>query len=167
MKTFVVLGMHRSATSLMAKGLHDNAVAIGDDLLPATECNQYGHWEDRAFIRMNQAILQAAGGSWDDPPSELDIMMAGADLAQDIRNLVMSRREDLWGWKDPRTTLTVRCYLPYLTHPHFFCAFRDVRSVASSLQRRDKMPFDKAARLAHEYNRRLLGFLREWYLGCL
>ena len=167
MKTFVVLGMHRSATSLVAKGLHDNDVSVGDNLLGATACNPYGHWEDKAFIRMNDRILQAAGGSWRNPPSEIDIVNVGYDIKDDIKALVGHRREDLWGWKDPRTTLTIRCYLPHLVNPHFVCVFRDVREVALSLQRRDKMPFEEGKRLAHEYNRRLLGFLREWYLGCL
>ena len=53
-KTFVVLGMHRSATSLSAMGLSRCNVHIGDNLLGAdANSNPYGHFEDRDFIRMN------------------------------------------------------------------------------------------------------------------
>ena len=43
MKTFVVLGMHRSATSLVAKGL-DNVIYLGDqsDMLDPQKDNTEG-----------------------------------------------------------------------------------------------------------------------------
>lgn len=163
MKTFVILGMHRSATSLVAKGM-SSVFHIGETILPADSGNPEGYWENTRFIELNDKILAAAGGSWDRPPSRESILEQSPVFAKDIAELVRqeSGGRDLWGWKDPRTTLTVELYLPYLTNPHFVSCFRDPREVAMSLQRRDKFTLEFGLHLANEYNDRLLKFLAWW-----
>ena len=73
-----------------------------------------------------------------------------------------SRGRKIWGFKDPRTTLTVPLYLPHLTQPHFICCFRQPEEVARSLQRRNRFSLDKGRRLAAIYHQRLLRFLCEF-----
>ena len=75
MKTFVILGMHRSATSLVAKGLN-NVIYLGedDDMLPPQEDNPEGFYENNKFIDLNNEIISAAGGNWLEPPSEKAIL---------------------------------------------------------------------------------------------
>lgn len=165
MKTFVVLGMHRSATSLVAKSLHSE-ISMGDKLLPPTSDNPLGYFEDEEFMQLNIKILRRAGGDWRNPPSE-DKILQVADLFESrIRAIVEERnsRGINWGWKDPRTTLTIRLYLPYLVNPHFVSCFRDPQEVAASLVRRDSHFFtqEKALALANEYNQRLLKFLADF-----
>lgn len=163
MKTFVALGMHRSATSLLAKGLALSAVHMGETLLGSSPCNPQGHFENVDIMHLNQRILKQAGGNWRNPPPEDAILQAGLLLGSHIAaRLRDNQRSPYWGWKDPRTTLTIRCYLPYLTNPHFMCAFREPAAVAESLYRRDKMPLAEGLALAKTYNRRLLRFLSEW-----
>lgn len=55
MKTIIVLGMHRSATSLVAKGLA-NEIDIGVKMISIPD-NPQGHWENTNFINLNEAIL--------------------------------------------------------------------------------------------------------------
>jgi len=100
MKTFIVLGMHRSATSLAAKGLHMAGIDMGERLLGAMPSNPYGHFEDRDFIEMNDQILQAAGGSWDQPPDEDAVFRAGLLLRDRIHDLITERKKSKrhWGW---------------------------------------------------------------------
>ena len=161
-KCFVILGMHRSATSLIAKGLHEAGVNMGDELMGPGPGNPQEHFEDMDFVRMNEAILGMAGGSWDNPPTEKDILEAGKELSGLIRGLIGRKQaRALWGWKDPRTTLTIRCYLPFLANPHFIACFRDPADVAQSLLRRDGMPTFKGMDLARIYNKRLTNFLTE------
>ena len=163
-KTFIVLGMHRSATSLVGMGLAKSNVHIGETLLAPTEHNPYGHWEDVDFVRANNEILRAAGGSWDNPPPEEAIIAVGKRNAHQIAKFIMkkSHGKELWGWKDPRTTLTIRCYLPYLENPHFIACFREPMEVAKSLQRREGGEIEKWLELAGIYNDRLLEFLGWW-----
>lgn len=161
MKTIVVLGMHRSATSLIGMGMYKSGVFMGKELLGPGKGNEYGHFEDIGLLRLNDKILKAAGGSWDNPPRELEIYEAGYEIRDQIKEAIKKRECDLWGWKDPRTILTIRCYQPYLKNPIYVSCFRDPTEVAESLNKRDAMPIEKGLSLAHEYNRRLIKFLSE------
>lgn len=165
MKTFVILGMHRSATSLVAKGLASQ-LSMGSDLLGASPSNPHGHFENRRFIALNDAILQSAGGTWDQPPSDAHInsQEVRSKYSGVIEALVREEggTKELWGWKDPRTTLTIKLYLPYLENPHFVACVRDPHEVAHSLEKRNGMPLRDGLQLAKVYNDRLLAFLAEW-----
>ncbi len=167
MKTFVVLGMHRSATSLVAKGLVKAGVHMGDELLGEHPSNPWGHYEDADFIRMNDQLLSAAGGTWDRPPIEENIAALENVWGARIKDFVEGKlREPFWGWKDPRTVLTIRLYLPYLVNPHFVACFRNPQDVAKSLAKRDReMTRKMALVLARIYNDRLLRFLSDWTSG--
>ena len=152
-KVFVILGMHRSATSLVSKALF-NEIYMGP-------CPGGNVFESRPFRLLNQSILRCAGGSWHTPPPEEAIL----DLYEDFRDRIVETIEldrggrELWGWKDPRTTLTIRLYLPHLENPHFIPIFRNPLEVAKSLKRRDGFSIKKGVSLANTYNTRLLDFL--------
>jgi hypothetical protein len=164
MKTIVVLGMHRSATSLVAGGLHHFGVPIGDQLVPADSSNPKGHWEDTDFRRLNDEILKSAGGSWSNPPLEISIMAQQKVFEPKIKALIKRKQKEIWGWKDPRTTLTIKLFSPHLPNPHFVCCFRDPIEVAKSLQKRNRFSIEKGLELAETYNNRLINFLREQYI---
>ena len=68
-RTFVVLGMHRSGTSLTAGGLEKIGIDMGDNQLGANQWNPLGHFENVDFVGLNDRILNTAGGNWLDPPS--------------------------------------------------------------------------------------------------
>lgn len=164
MKTFIVLGMHRSATSLVGKGLAENGVHVGDKLMPANGGNRYGYWEDVDFVRINNKILGWAGGSWKSPPEEKAILEYNKKFPNEIKRLIERKeREPMWGWKDPRTTLTIKLFMPYLKNPHFIVCFREPKEVAASLIRTEKVPIARGIKLAQTYNERLLNFMKEWH----
>jgi len=167
MKTFIVLGMHRSATSLAAKGLHDAGVYMGEDLIGKTPSNPYGHYENRRFVEINEIVLSKAGGSWDNPPVPEKIWKAGWDLKDRIQQTlaIEGQSKEFWGWKDPRTTLTIECFWQYLVNPHLIVCFRNPVQVAQSLQKRDGFNLARGMSLANEYNTRLISFLSRHYLA--
>jgi len=150
-KTFIVLGMHRSATSLVAGALHNFGVNMGKELMS---------FEDIDFFRLNEEILKEAGGSWQNPPPEKKILALAKKFAPKIKKLV-ENKSGLWDFKDPRTILTIKLYLPYLKNPHFICCFGEPLEIARSLYKRQKMPIKKGLKLAEIYNKRLLNFLNE------
>lgn len=151
--------MHRSATSLAARGISECGVEIGADDSTANEFNKWGYWENPEFVDLNHYILEAAGGSWFQPPPEEDILKAGKKFTKDIKKLIKKHESKKWGWKDPRTTLTIKLFHPHLKNPNYICCFRDPLEVAKSLQRRSKMDLEMGVDLANEYNKRLLDFL--------
>ena len=155
--------MHRSMTSLVAGGIHNFGAHMGDQMIPPDSSNPKGHFEDAEFKRLNERILSSAGGTWCDPPSEIAIMSQKNTYDLLIQKLVERKKRDpIWGWKDPRTTLTIKLFVPYLKNPHFVCCFRDPVEVAKSLQVRNKFSIEKGLQLAEIYNQRLLEFL-QWY----
>lgn len=163
MKTFIVLGMHRSATSLVAQGLLKAGVYMGERLLGAHESNPHGHYEDIDFIHLNDTILKTAGGSWNNPPYENAIIEAGKELEDKIKAIIKLKSiHSLWGWKDPRTTLTIRCYLPYLKNVHFMACYREPLDVAKSLNKRDNTGVMVGIALVKIYNDRMNKFLQEF-----
>jgi hypothetical protein len=164
---FVVLGMHRSATSLLAKGIFKAGVNIGSNVLSADSGNPHGYWEDTDFLYLNKWLLAEAGGNWYDVPSEEQILRIGnrADVKERIKKLVNAKYEknNLWGFKDPRTILTIKVIRPYLKKHSFFVAFRDPVEIARSLYARNHKIGDmqQHIKVAAEYNRRLIKFLGE------
>jgi len=164
-KAFIVLGMHRSATSLMGKGLFLSGVDIGEKLIGKKKGNMKGHWEDKEFVILNDKILKAAGGAWNNPPDEKSILEKGKQFNEEIKNIITKKKiKEIWGFKDPRTTLTIKLYLPYLkdVDVHFFCCFRKPIKVAESLKVRDGTKIKNSINLAKIYNDRLLSFMEWW-----
>ena len=56
-KLVVVLGMHRSGTSAITRGLEVLGVNLGDNLYPAAIDNPKGFWEDNDFLGINEELL--------------------------------------------------------------------------------------------------------------
>jgi len=166
-KTFIVLGMHRSATSLVAKGLATQ-INMGATKAYRDAGNPEGYWEDKAFIDLNTRILKQAqtGSSWYNPPPEENILSRARFFKNHISKLIEDKNGvKLWGWKDPRTTLTIRLFMPYIKNPHIIPVFRDREEVAKSLATRDGFTHEFARDLADEYNKRLLSFMADFAAG--
>jgi len=159
-KTVVVLGMHRSGTSMVAGVLARLGVDMGQELLGKSWSNPLGHFEDKDFVELNERILDAAGGSWNNPPSESAIRDQEPSFAKEIKNLIRAKESNIWGWKDPRTCLTIELYLPYLTNPYFIVCRRDYQAIAESLRRRDRMKIEQGIKLAKIYEDRIKGLFR-------
>jgi len=154
-KTFVILGCHRSASSLVAKALHEAGVHMGDDLLFGLPDNPEGHFEDMDFLKKNVEIL--GGNIWDDVDRPL--------IPSDTESLI--RRKDnkpLWGWKDPRTTMTIEKYYDHLDDPVIVALFRKPEHVAKSMAKRGDISEEKALALAKAYNRKIIDFLSRKFL---
>ena len=136
MPAIVILGAHRSGTSLTTSILHSLGVHIGDELLGAHPSQPYGHWENVHFYRLNMDILKAAGGSWVNPPSDGAIKAVKPQFKGRMLRTIQAAKKDLWGWKDPRTCLTIPLYLPHLEDPRFVLVYRETGAIVNSLLKR-------------------------------
>lgn len=166
MKIFLATGMHRSGTSLLAKGLHQAGVHMGDQLIPADRSNPYGHWEDMPAVMLNEKILSHYGGTWHTPPATLDGPL-GDHLGDRIPAYIRTRCEqsELWGMKDPRFCITWPAWLPYLRATgadlHVMAAWRTPEASARSLRLRDGIPVERGVELAVRYHEGLERLLEE------
>src|SRR6476660_8194420 len=63
----LVLGMHRSGTSALARVLDLCGADIGARILGESAGNEAGHWEDAFAVETHEQLLAAYGASWDAP----------------------------------------------------------------------------------------------------
>lgn len=124
----VVLGMHKSGTTLIAKTLHKSGISMGDfdESVGYDSGNQY---ERKEALIINNNILQSEGKqSLRIEPTSFDHSKAGT-----IKKLTeeLNKEHEEWGFKDPRTCLTYSLWKPYLRNPKIIVVFRHPRNVAS------------------------------------
>ena len=148
-----VLGMHRSGTSVLAKILN----LIGVDLGPAEALttepiadNPKGYWEHHELTAISDAILKRHGGSWDQPPllpPGWETAAALDDLRHHAQQLIQAQFADvqLWGWKDPRTCLTLPFWQQLLPDMRYIICLRNPVDVARSLEHRDNLSAEKSS----------------------
>ena len=106
----IVLGMHRSGTSLLAGSLHDAGVYLGHTLNTGFRLNPKGLWEAPSVLSMHENLLEKNGGSWQDPPEP---PLEWGKLHPSVRDLCIDARQGhpLRGVKDPRTLLALEGWL--------------------------------------------------------
>lgn len=63
---FLLTGMHRSGTSLLAKRVAEAGLEFPGDLLLANEDNPEGYWEAREIVDLNNQAFQSLGMDWRD-----------------------------------------------------------------------------------------------------
>lgn len=165
MTTVVVLGMHRSGTSMVAGVCHFLGIMMGEDLVVGNTKEQPGgYYEDRDIMMINERMLSNAGGGWSHPPDSNQLLDAGEQMAEEIKSLIKDRdsKYPIWGWKDPRTCLTLPAYMPHLAQPVFVVVKRDKESVVDSLDKRERknMNPEKAAGLYDHYHSALIRHLQ-------
>ena len=92
-KEVIILGMHRSGTSMIAGILECLGVNLGENQLGKQWFNPLGHFEDVDFLSLNKDILASAGGSWDQPPSNTAILAQGDQFQKKIGDLIHTRNK--------------------------------------------------------------------------
>ena len=153
----IILGMHRSGTSLTAKWLHRCGINLGDRLLHASVSNKDGHFEDLDFHDVHEAIFQNHGIPYGGFDNIHDFKPNNDDFNK-IKELVLAKslKNKQWGWKEPRTCLFMDEYMKLLPNAKILLIVRNYNSVINSLIDRD---INKVKR---KYQKRFgrLGFLR-------
>jgi hypothetical protein len=158
-----ILGMHRSHTSLCAGMLDKCGVELGSEhFFPSSEDNPEGYFEDERFLDINDGLLQAMGGSWENPPAlppRWFTSEALAKLRDQAADLVRVKGTDQpWGWKDPRTCLTLEVWRDLLPDLRAVLCIRHPAEVAYSLMRRryNSMPREDGLALWLQYHEIML-----------
>jgi hypothetical protein len=167
----IVLGMHRAGTSMLSSVLHSMGVSMGPEehLKRSNPISQpLGYWEDRNFVELNQDILTRAGGIWYEPPPHAAIIGAGVGVQDRIVELITERDTHLrWGWKDPRTCLTIGCYQAALWEldVRYIRIRRERAAIVESLIRRGEPLGDIPANipdLIAKYDQRVTDFFEHY-----
>ncbi len=169
-QVFVVLGMHRSGTSAVARGVQALGVTLGSPLLPPNAENPGGFWEHEAIVDLNEKLLRALDLRWDSirliRPERWDSDEIEACLA-DFSDLAARyfRGEHRWAFKDPRTMRLLPFWRRALLRggfaPRYIFVVRNPLSVAESLRNRNRFSVNKGQLLWLAYNLPAVSALRD------
>jgi hypothetical protein len=156
----VVLGMHRSGTSLITRGLQVLGVSLGDRLLPVAGDNPRGFWEDLEVNALNIALLQALGHDWHTFTPVLPEELAAPGVkAFKLRAVEILRdrfaASDCFGLKDPRIARLFPFWEDVFTHlavrVGYLIVSRNPLSVARSLAKRNGFDLERGYYLWREH----------------
>ena len=154
---FVVIGMHRSGTSLTMQALGQLGLASGDGLLPGNAYNQRGYWEAAEVVALHDQLLSDFDRPWGAFQHLLplpDDWLTSAPAARarsriiEILQIRLSKQgiEKAIAIKDPRMSLFLPLWYEAaatlgVTLRTIIC-LRNSWDVAQSLLRRDAIPLD-------------------------
>ncbi|MEP0391109.1 MAG: hypothetical protein ABJ205_12085 [Erythrobacter sp.] len=147
MTALMLLGMHRSYTSLVSRWLLDCGMNMGQEFLPEGVGNSDGHFEDIDFFDLHRAALRQAqlpdNGMVDLSSPHFDeagydkLAFSGSILDRATELTVRRKNSRLpFGWKEPRTCLFLPFYEKALD-PFSIVLFRPYQEVVSSLVARE------------------------------
>ncbi len=152
MRNLVILGMHRSGTSMVAGALTATGLNPGpkQELLSVQEDNPYGFYERRDVVEFNDHILQRSGGAWFQPPKSI---LASPSDDLDVRTILSQLDDpDSFLLKDPRMVLTWPSWEGCLGNELLLFVYRNPLSVAESLKKRNGFPLLLGLALWEYYN---------------
>ena len=156
-----IAGAHRSGTSMLTRLLHRCGLYLGaeSDMMPAQPDNPDGFWENLRFVAINDEVLNEAGGAWDlPPPADENFAHERLDSIRTKAHLLIDQfsSSEIWGWKDPRNSLTLRFWQGLLPKLKIVIMVRNPLEVAYSMRSRNGTSYAFGLRLWEIYNRRLL-----------
>ena len=149
----VVLGMHRSGTSVVTRGLQVLGVSLGDRLLPPQGDNTKGFWEDIDIYELNIEILSFIGSDWHHlapiEPSDVEILCDRGYLERAVK--LLHQKMDgvpVFGIKDPRMSKLMPFWKEVFNHCqiniNYIMAIRHPLSVSKSLASRNGIDIEKS-----------------------
>jgi hypothetical protein len=154
----IIMGMHRSGTSLLCRLLQRLGLFAGWDTGRTAE--------SLFFRRTNDWVLKCAGASWDNPTGWRELpdnplgyqavkeavaaRVTGFRMGQylgplrTLRSIGGSPVDRPWGWKDPRNTITLPLWLDIFPNARVVAVERHGIDVAASLATREAAALHRA-----------------------
>jgi GT2 family glycosyltransferase/glycosyltransferase involved in cell wall biosynthesis len=160
-RAICIAGAHRSGTSMLTRLLHGCGLYLGpkDALMPPQADNPDGFWEHLGFVALNDELLDALGGAWDLPPKTNENLSDERldPLRMKARLLIEGfHSAQIWGWKDPRNSLTLPFWEDLLPGLKTLIIVRNPLEAAYSMRKRNGTSYAFGLRLWEIYNRRLI-----------
>lgn len=144
----LVLGMHRSGTSVITQILSIAGAKLPADLLGANSGNEFGHFEPQWMIDRDDRLLGDLGHAWNEW-ARIDLDAAPREIlrayAAELQSFIIREQGDapLLVLKEPRTCRFLPLVLQALAAEHIkpliVIPYRNPLEVAGSLHARDGM----------------------------
>ena len=179
-QALILLGMHRSMTSLVARTFQESGLFIGDDLIGAGPGNPDGHFESSLIVDFHQTVIRKHHLSswwWGINESKALQLSLSDQFLMPAKTILDSFPKDrLIGWKDPRTPFFIRGWQKLIPESRYVIIFRHPVACVHSLIRRSMRgrvlkfrPFlaTRYFNLWERTNRSLLSFYQEFQDRCV
>lgn len=151
----LVLGMHRSGTSVTAKMVQSIGAYMGDKLMPPGAANPTGFFEDVDVVALNDSILHHFNLVWSDleSPSAHNLITAVPEQLHHRANVILARLFDseanpVIAIKDPRMSRLLSFWqtviLPTNVRVKCVISIRHPAAIAASLWTRDKLTINQS-----------------------
>ena len=166
-RTFIVLGLARSGTSLAAGSLSILGVEMDTGVGPPDRFAPKGYYESPAAVAINKKIYRLAAGGAPDyadddveyywhPPAYENVLRQADAIAADMRAFAKANAgRAMWGFKNPATCLTLDLYLPYFENPSFVVTHRDFEEIVAVCKYIYKLDVGYIRRVMATYKERL------------
>ena len=160
-RNLVILGMHRSGTSMVAGALASAGLRAGEegDLLAPQGDNPRGFWERQDVVALNDQLLARVDASWFNPGTQM--VALDHDGERELDAIFSRLGGSGWLLKDPRLLLTWPAWEQRLQDATLLFVYRGADGVVNSLEQRNGLPFDYGLALWQYYNQRALELLRD------
>ena len=179
-KALVIVGMHRSHTSLLARILHQAGLFLGADLIEGDAHNIYGHFESAAIVKFHESwiLKEGLGSKWNlIDRRKARLVSQSSDFKKEALGLLKEGFDrDQYGWKDPRAPFFLEGWHAVLPDAKYLMVFRHPVQVVRSLVRRTKARSGKKIHpfLIHRYmnlwnetNKAILAFYTTHTKDCI
>ncbi|WP_137819732.1 glycoside hydrolase family 99-like domain-containing protein [Pseudomonas sp. 2FG] len=143
----VVLGMHRSGTSAITRGLQVLSLDLGDKLIGAIPGNnEKGFWEDAEINAFNEALLKKLDSAWHRLAKLDDQVLLRPEFSLERKTataLLQGKLSDntVFAFKDPRVAILLPFWQNIFAQldlkASYLIAIRNPLDVAQSLHKRD------------------------------
>ena len=157
-KIVVILGMHRSGTSVLSRSMKTLGFDYGDKHGPAGFDNPKGFFEDTDLVALNEAILHEIQHTWDSP------LFLSNDHLKTINKIYFKKAKRLIDFKikngitcfkDPRITKLIKFWEPVFssidTDTYYLLSIRHPLSIAESLSKRNNTSFIHSSLMWTDY----------------
>jgi len=146
---------------MVTRLLHRCGLELGSesDLMPPQADNPEGFWEHLGFVALNEELLNELGGAWDLPPKGNENFTHARlnPLRMKARLLIEGfGSAHVWGWKDPRNSLTLPFWQDFLPDLKTLIVVRNPLEVAYSMRERNGTSYSFGLRLWEIYSRRVI-----------
>lgn len=166
----IVLGMHRSGTSVIGGLMHKMGLETGGPLIGAAQDNAKGFFERIDVVLQNDYLFKTQNVHYSYNTHKYDAMQGlryilanqdGKFFAEGRRALTFLNNERNYPWmlKDPRLCITLRSWIPLLNFvPAILFAYRNPYDVALSMHTRETehFPIQRGLKLWYIYNKRAI-----------
>ncbi|MBI9077117.1 MAG: sulfotransferase [Desulfatibacillum sp.] len=166
-RAIAILGMHRSGTSLAARGINLLGAWMGEEsaLMGPARDNPAGFWERWDLMEFHDKILHAMGRTWHDTAALpiWDALPQAATYQIQLEQMLdfIFKHQSLWAFKDPRACLLLplwsRAVARQNTLLNAVLMVRNPLDVAQSLKHRNGFSLQKSFTLWELHYSQVLG----------